>query len=382
MITRQRLASYGIPTAAAATIVTAALLTQGGPPAETPPNPYVIEQVNTDGSQIDVVFAVDTTGSMGGLLDGAKRTVWSIATHIRKTDPNANLRIGLVAYRDIGDDYVTRPYMLTTDLDSVFTELSTYQASGGGDTPENVDAALDDTLHKMQWRPGAKKLVFLVGDAPPATRGDVPSYDKLAREAATRNITINTIRCGTDHNTAQAFQQIASISNGEFSSIVQDGGVQQIATPYDDKLAELSRKIDSTSIIVGDEGARRRYEAKMAAADAAPAPAKADRAGYYASKPGAKGGAGRADDDLVGGVATGSMSIEAVPEASLPAEMQGMDKAELKAEVSKRVQEREAAQKEITELAKQRDEYLKKNMKDGEGFDAKVKTSLEKQLKK
>jgi len=120
----------------------------------------------------------------------------------------------------------------------------------------------------------------------------------------------------------------------------------------------------------------------MAAADAAPAPAKADRAGYYASKPGAKGGAGRADDDLVGGVATGSMSIEAVPEASLPAEMQGMDKAELKAEVSKRVQEREAAQKEITELAKQRDEYLKKNMKDGEGFDAKVKTSLEKQLKK
>jgi len=29
MITRQRLASYGIPTAAAATIVTAALLTQG-----------------------------------------------------------------------------------------------------------------------------------------------------------------------------------------------------------------------------------------------------------------------------------------------------------------------------------------------------------------
>jgi Mg-chelatase subunit ChlD len=382
MITRQRLASYGIPTAAAATIITAALLTQGGSPETPPSNPYVIEQVNTDGSQIDVVFAVDTTGSMGGLLDGAKRTVWSIATHIRKTDPNANLRIGLVAYRDIGDDYVTRPYMLTTDLDSVFTELSTYQASGGGDTPENVDAALDDTLHKMQWRPGAKKLVFLVGDAPPATRGDVPSYDKLAREAATRNITINTIRCGTDHNTAQAFQQIASISNGEFSSIVQDGGVQQIATPYDDKLAELSRKIDSTSIIVGDEGARRRYEAKMAAADAAPAPAKADRAGYYASKPGAKGGAGRADDDLVGGVATGSMSIEAVPEASLPAEMQGMDKAELKAEVSKRVQEREAAQKEITELAKQRDEYLKKNMKDGEGFDAKVKTSLEKQLKK
>ena len=382
MITRQRLASYGIPTVAAATIVTAALLTQGAPDnSETiESNPYVVEVVKGE-HQIDVVFAVDTTGSMGGLLDGAKRTVWSIATHIRKTDPNANLRIGLVAYRDIGDDYVTRPYMLTTDLDSVFTELSTYQASGGGDTPENVDAALDDTLHKMQWRPGAKKLVFLVGDAPPASRGDVPTYDNLAKEASKKGITINTIRCGTDHNTAQTFQQIASLSNGEFSSIVQDGGVQQIATPYDDKMAELSRKIDSTTIIVGDEGARGRYKAKMAAAEAAPAAAKADRADYYASKPG-KAGMGRADDDLVGGVATGSMSLDAVAPAALPEDMQGMDKAELKAEVDRRVQERATAQKEIAELSKQRDEYLKKNMKDGEGFDAKVKTSLEKQLKK
>jgi Mg-chelatase subunit ChlD len=385
MITRQRLASYGIPTVAAATIVTAALLTQGGAPRDIQSDPYTVEVVTSkDTSQIDVVFAVDTTGSMGGLLDGAKRTVWSIATHIRKTDPNANLRIGLVAYRDIGDDYVTRPTMLTSDLDAVFTELSTYQASGGGDTPENVDAALDDTLHKMQWRPGAKKLVFLVGDAPPASRGDVPTFDRLAKEAAGKGITINTIRCGTDHNTAQSFQQIASLTNGEFSSIVQDGGVQQIATPYDDKMAELSRRIDSTSIIVGDEGARRRYEAKMAAADAAPAPAKADRAGYYASKPGAmgKGGGGRAEDDLVGGVATGSMSIESVPAASLPADLRGKDKGQIKAEVERRMAEREAAQKEIAELATKRDEYLKKNAEGGDGFDAKVKTSLEKQLKK
>jgi Mg-chelatase subunit ChlD len=382
MITRQRLASYGIPTVAAATIVTAALLTQGGHHADKPFPPHETDVVTSNESDaIDVVFAVDTTGSMGGLLDGAKRTVWSIATHIRKTDPNANLRIGLVAYRDVGDDYVTRPFSLTGDLDSVFTELSTYQASGGGDTPENVDAALDDTLHKMKWRSGAKKLVFLVGDAPPASRGDVPTYDSLAREASKAGITINTIRCGSDHNTAMAFQQIASISNGEFSSIVQDGGVQHIATPYDEKMAELSKRIDSTSIIVGDDSVRRRYEAKMAAADAAPAAAKADRGAYYAAKPGA-GGKGRASEDLVGGVATGSMSIDAVEEGSLPAEYQGMDKAKLKQEVARRVEDRKAAEKEIAELAKKREEFLTKNAKDGDGFDAKVKTSIEKQLAK
>jgi hypothetical protein len=118
----------------------------------------------------------------------------------------------------------------------------------------------------------------------------------------------------------------------------------------------------------------------MAAAEAAAPAAKADRAGYYASKPG-KGGA-RAAEDLVGGVAEGTMAIESVPTEALPDEWKAKDKAELKVEVAKRVEEREKAQKEITELSKQRDEYLKKNMKDGDGFDAKVKTSLEKQLKK
>src|SRR4026208_1385681 len=125
MITRQRIVSFGIPTAAVGTIVAAALLSPWTKsPEPTPPDPIV-----APGHQIDVVFAVDTTGSMGGLIDGAKRTVWSIATHIRKTDEQADVRIGLVAYRDLGDDYVTRDFALTGDLDAVFTELSGHRAA-------------------------------------------------------------------------------------------------------------------------------------------------------------------------------------------------------------------------------------------------------------
>src|SRR3954470_16901313 len=226
MITRQRIVSFGIPAAATATIVLAALLTRsqhGGLTAKNPPKPG-------GKHQIDVVFAVDTTGSMGGLIDGAKRTVWSIANTIKNTDPDAELRIGLVAYKDIGDIYVTKDFALTSDLDAVFAELSSYTAGGGGDTPEDVDAALDDVLHKMQWRPDAKKLAFVVGDAPPASRGDVPRFDVLAREAADSQIILNTIRCGQDPNTAETFQQIAMLGKGDFSSIQQDGGVQQVAT--------------------------------------------------------------------------------------------------------------------------------------------------------
>jgi len=378
MPTRQRLVTYGVSTTAAATIVVAALLQpwragSGLQRIAEPPTRVVVAK-----HAVDVVFAVDTTGSMGGLIEGAKRTVWSIATHIRDADPDADLRIGLVAYRDIGDDYVTRDFALTGELDAVFTELSSYRAAGGGDTPEDVDAALDDALHKMQWRDGANKLVFLVGDAPPASRGDVPRFDVLAREAGDKQIIINAIRCGWDHDTERAWQQIAALGHGQFSTIQQDGGVQQIATPYDEELARLSARIDGTTVIVGDEGERVEYRRNMAAATAAPAPAKADRASYYA-----KGSGMRAQKDLVGGVASGAMSVEAVAPADLPVEMRGLDKPALKREIEKRAEQRQAAQAELGKIAKQRDEYLKAKAKDGEGgFDVKVKAAIDAQLKK
>ena len=157
--------------------------------------------------------------------------------------------------------------------------------------------------------------------------------------------------------------------------------MQQIATPYDDKLAEISARIDGTTVIVGDEGDRMEYRRNMAAAEAAPAPAKADRAMYYVTKGGPRG-AGRAKKDLVGGVASGTMDLDAVAPTTLPEDLRGMDKPALKAEITKRAELRKAAQDELTTVAKQRDEYLKTQAKDGEGgFDAKVKAAIDAQLK-
>jgi von Willebrand factor type A domain len=377
MIDRQRIATLGIATSAAATIALALWLkpwASGSLTSVQMPTP--VEQT---GHRVDVVFAVDTTGSMGGLIDGAKRTVWSIASHIREVDKQADIHVGLIAYRDVGDEYVTRDFALTGDMDAVFAELSTYQAAGGGDVPEDVDAALDDAVHKMEWRDGAKKMIFLVGDAPPASRGDVPRFEVSARDAAARQIIVNTIRCGQAPETAQAWQQIAMLGKGEFSTIQQDGGVQQVATPYDDKLAELSRTVDSTAVIYGDRAVHAAYEGKMAAAEAAPAATRADRAAYYA-KPGAKG-AGRAAEDITAGVASGTVDVGGLDDDKLPAEMRGKSADEIKAEITARAKTREHAQKEMAELAKQRQEYLRTHGAGADGFDAKVKATVDHELK-
>lgn len=379
MIDRQRIATLGITTTAAATVALALWLKPwaSGPLVEQP------RPVATDAHRVDVVFAIDTTGSMGGLLDGAKRTVWSIASHIRDVDKNADVHIGLVAYRDLGDTYVTKDFAMTSDLDAVFAELATYRAEGGGDVPEDVDAALYDAVHKMQWRDGAKKMVFLVGDAPPASRGEVPTFEASAREAASKGIMINTIRCGAAPDTAEKWQQIAAIAQGEFSTIQQDGGVQQIATPYDQRMAELSRTIDSTAVIYGDEAARSAYEGKMAIAAAAPASAMADRATYYTKAKPAKGGGARAKDDALGAIADGSMNLDAIEADKLPADLRGKSKDELRAEAQDRAKKRDAAQKELDQLARQRADYLTAHAGEaGSGFDVAVKATVDKELAK
>ena len=378
MPTRQRVVTYGITTTAAAAITAAALLHPWR--AVPAPGAQAPSAAPAPAQPIDVVFAVDTTSSMGGLLEGAKRTVWSIATHIRQTEPSAALRIGLVAYRDLGDDYVTRDFALTDDLDAVFAELSSYRAAGGGDLPEDVDAALDDTLHKMQWRGGARQLVFLVGDAPPASRGDVPRFDVLAREAGQRHIVLNTIRCGDDPRTQLAWQQIAALGHGEFSTIRQDGGVQQIATPYDAKLGELSAAIDRTAVIVGDDAERAGYARNLAVAQAAPAAAQAARAAYFAMN---KPGDGTVANDLVAGLEAGTMAIEAMPAASLPADLRGLAGPALKAEIGQRAERRKAAQRELAQLAQDRDAYLRANSKNAaDAFDTQVNATLDRQLKR
>src|SRR3954462_12389942 len=118
---------------------------------------------------VEVVFCLDTTGSMGGLIEGAKQKIWSISNQIANGKPVPELKIGLVASRDRGDEYVTKVFDLTDDLDAVHGHLKTFVAAGGGDTPQSVNQALDEAVNKIKWSTDKKalRIIFLVGDAPP-----------------------------------------------------------------------------------------------------------------------------------------------------------------------------------------------------------------------
>jgi von Willebrand factor type A domain len=370
-----------IITAAMGTAGVAAFLSTRHGSAPPPPLGLTAPPPPSEQQLIDVVFALDTTGSMGGLLDGAKRTIFSIASHIKETNGNASLRIGLVAYRDIHDDYVTRVFPMTEDIDSVFADMTQLSAGGGGDLPEHVNKALSDVL-AMQWRDKAAKMVFLVGDAPPAPRADAPNATTLAEQAAARQITINTVRCGGNGQTEVAWQQIASLAGGEYSSIAQDGGVREIATPYDAKMAELSRSIDDSTIIYGDDGDRARYGRKMEAAAAAPAATAAARADYYVNS---KPGKGRDATDLVDSVSEGRVSLESLDPGKLPQELRNLGEGERNAQIKAKADQRVRLQTELKELTSKRREYMAKETAaagGAAGFDAEVAKTVDRTLAK
>jgi Mg-chelatase subunit ChlD len=115
---------------------------------------------------LDVALVVDTTGSMGDELEYLKVELRGIALEISKDFPDVDQRWGLVVYRDVGDDYVTSRSDFR-DIDAFVAALGTQQAGGGGDTPEAMEAALEESS-RMAWRAddATARLVFLVADAP------------------------------------------------------------------------------------------------------------------------------------------------------------------------------------------------------------------------
>src|SRR5688572_14609655 len=91
--------------------------------------------------KIEVTFVLDTTSSMAGLIEGAKRKIWTIARQMVGGRPTPAIRLGLIGYRDRGDEYVTRTFDLTNDIDAIYGHLTELQAVGGGDIPESVNQA-------------------------------------------------------------------------------------------------------------------------------------------------------------------------------------------------------------------------------------------------
>src|SRR3954465_12188785 len=314
---------------------------------------------------VEVAFVLDTTGSMGGLIEGAKRKIWSIATAILDSNPDADIRMGLVAYRDIGDDYVTRTFDLTTDIQDLYAHLLELKARGGGDWPESVNEALDVAVNKLQWtqRGDVRRIVFLAGDAPPhMDYAQDTKYPVTLSVAKQKDIIVKAVLAGNPPRTQRVWRDIAQNGNGRFIPIPQDGGqVVVIETPYDEDIIILQREINGTVIPYGPRALQKRTEDKTQQLSrvAAAAPSQAsEMASYINKRSKATSEAVTGDGDLVADIFAGRSKLSTVKEEDLPDNLRALKPEQRSEEVNKQMSQRKALNEKLAALVAKRDKYV------------------------
>ena len=331
--------------------------------------------------KIELVFALDTTGSMGGLIQAAKEKIWSIVSTMAATQPAPEISVGLVAYRDRGDQYVTQIIQLSQDIDSVYAQLLDFQADGGGDAPESVNEALHQAVNNIQWSSNqdSYRVIFLVGDAPGHNdyQDDVP-FQVSVKKAKQKGIVVNTIQAGQDPTTTQQWQKIASLGTGAMFQVGQQGNAVAINTPFDDAIALASRELDENKLYFGDRERKQCSLKRRQAADKlnsiASSAALARRAKFNASDSGARNFAD--DAELVQAIKDNKVKLSEISKEELPQEMQKMAPAEQEAFVNKKITERKDTQRKIQLLTEKRDAYIRGELSKSKN----VRQSLDAQL--
>lgn len=351
-------------TAALATLAGAPTLGLASPnqntPTQAPEKISVAPQATP--ARIDVAFVLDTTGSMAGLIEGAKRKIWSIASNIMDLKPQPEIRFALIGYRDRGDAYVTKTFDLTPDVQAIHGELLAFRADGGGDTPESVNQALHESIADLSWspEPGVFRAVFLVGDAPPHMdyKDDTP-YQRTLETAADKDIVVNALQAGGNRETRRIWREIADLGRGAYVQIAQDGAMVSLPSPYDAKIEKLNIEINDTVVPYGREAKRRETQDKVGRSKAMLGIVSAEMNAYFSKKSAAAArqvisGGG----DLVEDVANGAVDIEAVEDEALPEELRELPPADRAAYVSGRAAERASLRVRLDELLRKREAFV------------------------
>lgn len=212
--------------------------------------------------RLDLVFLIDATGSMGDEIAKLKASMHAMSQQIAQLPGQPDICYGLVAYRDRGDAFLTRTHDFTDDLGAFQGVLGRVQAGGGGDTPEALNEALHETVHRLSWRTQAARMVVLVADAPPHLDYGGPQYDLDMQAALAKGIKLFAVGAsGLDPVGEYVFRQMAQYTAGRFvfltyKDAADPGSGPGTQTPHDVRgysVQTLDRLIVK---LVGDELAR------------------------------------------------------------------------------------------------------------------------------
>jgi Mg-chelatase subunit ChlD len=213
---------------------------------------------------LEVVMVFDSTGSMGGILDQAKKRMDEMISVLETLVPG--VRVGLVTYRDRGpsEEYTTRECPLTRSRYRLRDFIEGVSAGGGDDIPEAVLDGLD-AARKMEWSKSAFRFVAVIGDAPPHAKDRTKVKNLVRRFAREHGMTsiISSIYTGggfaRDQEAIEAFREIAAEGGGVFVELEQQERILReivalvFGRQFESGLADIYRHVESLQRLGEDE---------------------------------------------------------------------------------------------------------------------------------
>lgn len=313
---------------------------------------------------------LDTSNSMDGLIDQAKSQLWNIVSKLSSAQSDGERPTVEVALYEYGNDrlsartnHIRQVSGFTTNMDQISRALFALSTDGG---EEYCGAVIARSVDDLTWGEGDSDMRMLViAGNEPFTQGPV-NFGGACERARQKGIVVNTIYCG-DHNEGinSSWQAGAIAAAGDYFSIDQNAITMQIASPYDDELAQLELKWNASGVFYGAQGQYNfsNMNTQDSNVKSLGKSSEASRRSYKLANSHLK-----KDWDLTE-VETERLDevIKGADKATLPEQFRGLSQGELKIAVEKLQQEKAGLKQRIATLNAQRDAFIAQNNKTAEG---------------
>lgn len=361
------------PTAPPAAVAGAEIAAPAEPPRDT-----VLDTVQ-------IALVLDTSGSMDGLINQARSHLWKMVDDMgqltRVVDGKTRgVRIELALFEygndtvPASDGYIRQVLPFTTDLDSVSERLDALFTNGGS---EYAGQAIQTAVTSLRWSadPSALRFVFLAGNES-FDQGPVPAASAMAL-AATKDITVQLIHCGSDEPTWAA---AAALAKSDLMTIDQDRVAAHIPAPQDAEILRLGGELNSTYVAYGAHG--QAAMARQANADKSSAKLS-PKVALERSQLKAKARYKNDSWDVIDAVDKDAGWLEKAKDDDLPAELRGKSLAEKQALVAAKAAARADLKARIAKLETERKAFLEAEQARQKSADApSLETEMMKSTKK
>jgi hypothetical protein len=352
------------------------------------------QKLPVDGKRpaVDIAILLDTSNSMDGLIDQAKKQLWTIVQQFAKAKKHGQtpvLRVALFEYGNTNlpasEGFIRQVVPLTDNLDKLSESLFELKTCGGD---EYCGQVIREAVKRLDWSKtkNAYKAIFIAGNEP-FTQGPV-DYHESCKQAIDRGIVVNTIHCGTrQEGITGEWEKGAKLAEGEYLNIDQDRHVVEIECPQDKVIIKLNAELNKTYLWYGGEQERHYYAANQEAQDSNAAQAGGGVASSRASAKASPAYSNR-NRDLIDSYAEDKSVLKRVKDGELPEDLRKVPAGDRENYVQQMASRRGEIQKQINALSTERDAYLAKERSrvadkvEGSTFGDATVVAISKQLEK